>query len=197
MSLHPEHRVMVAEGSVTIWLNRLSEGDTQAAQILWDRFFERMVRVARSRLAQNGNQKGEEEDVALSAFHEFFRAVADDRFAQLANRNDLWQVLYLLISRKAVDHYRHAKRQKRDELRTVALDHDVAVSDTDPALTAGIADDLRALFDRLPSSTLRQVAVLKLDGYTNEEIAEQLHCTVRTVRRRVGLIRSLWTPAET
>lgn len=186
---------MESEGSITIWLNSLSQGDPEAAQILWDRFFERMVRFARSRLVRDGGPKGEEEDVALSAFHDFFRSAADNRFAQLANRNDLWQVLHLLISRKAVDYYRRAKRQKRDR-PTVALESDPAVSDTDPALTAGIMDEVRALFDQLPSSELRQIAVLKLDGHTNEEIAEELGCTVRTVIRRINLIRSLWAPNQ-
>lgn len=185
------------DGSITVWLSGLVEGDQEAAKVLWDRFFERMVRFARSRLDSDGHPKGEEEDVALSAFHEFFLAAADDRFARLANRNDVWQVLHLLVSRKTVDYYRRSRRQKRDGPTVPMMGDDVAATGEDPALTASILDEVRVLFDRLTAPGLRRIAVLKLDGYTNEEISRQLGCTLRTVERRIGLIRSLWSPVNT
>jgi DNA-binding CsgD family transcriptional regulator len=36
------------------------------------------------------------------------------------------------------------------------------------------------------------VAVWKLEGYTNAEIAAKLDCTPRTVERKLRIIRGLW-----
>jgi len=38
----------------------------------------------------------------------------------------------------------------------------------------------------------RQIAQWKLDGYTNAEIAQRLGCGLRTVERRLELIRRIW-----
>ena len=43
----------------------------------------------------------DEEDVALSAFKSFVRAVQEDRFLKLDDRDDLWQILVMLTLRKA------------------------------------------------------------------------------------------------
>jgi hypothetical protein len=64
-----------------------------------------------------------------------------------------------------VDYYRYAKQLKRGG-PIVELDHDLATSESDPALTIGIWDEVRALLDQLPSDGFRQIALLKLDGYT-------------------------------
>ena len=39
---------------------------------------------------------------------------------------------------------------------------------------------------------LRKVAVWKMEGYSNEEIASKLDCVPRTVERKLRMIRSLW-----
>jgi DNA-directed RNA polymerase specialized sigma24 family protein len=49
---------------------------------------------------------------------------------------------------------------------------------------------------RLGDDTLRQVALLKLEGYENAEIAARLNCALRTVERKLNLIRALWAEEE-
>ncbi len=60
-------------GSVTCWLGNLREGDLAAAQPLWERYFSRLVVVARGKLKRmRRSTAGEdEEDAALSAFNSF------------------------------------------------------------------------------------------------------------------------------
>ena len=41
---------LVPEGSVTCWLQQLQAGDQTAAQELWNRYFARLVGLARSKL---------------------------------------------------------------------------------------------------------------------------------------------------
>src|SRR5262249_670181 len=52
--------------SVSVWLDRLRAGDPAAAQRLWDRYFERLVGLARGKLAARFRRAADEEDVALS-----------------------------------------------------------------------------------------------------------------------------------
>ncbi len=64
--------------------------------------------------------------------------------------------------------------------------------DPDPAFAAMVADEFRALLDRLEDPQLKQIALRKMEGFTNEELAAELNCTVRTIGRRLALIRDLW-----
>jgi len=49
----------------------------------------------------------------------------------------------------------------------------------------------------LNDESLRQVAVWKMDGYSNHEIAGKLACSLRTVARKLEAIRILWTNETT
>jgi DNA-directed RNA polymerase specialized sigma24 family protein len=187
---------MSSEGSVTTWIHALTAGDGEVAQNLWERYFLRMVELARSKLRASVKAAADEEDVALSAFHSFCRAAAEHRFPRLANRDDLWQLLVVLTARKAIDQRKYNTRQKRAHSATRPLDdavlETVIGSDPDPAFAALVADEFRVLMDRLDDAQLRQIALRKMEGYTNEEVAAELNCTVRTVGRRLALIRDLW-----
>lgn len=179
---------MEKDGSITRWLNRLSSGDNDAAGPIWDRYFRRMVSLAAGRLP---GRKDDAEDVALSAFFQFCRAASDQRFAKLGSRDDLWHLLVVLTARKAVDWRKRLNAKKRGGT-TFELVEDVAGPSNDPALAAVVTDEIRALFDKLDVEELREIARLKIEGYTNEEIATRLGCTLRTVFRRLALIRDIW-----
>ena len=55
-----------------------------------------------------------------------------------------------------------------------------------------MAEECRRLLELLGDATLRSVAVWKMEGYTNAEIADKLGCVAVTVERKLQLIRSLW-----
>jgi DNA-directed RNA polymerase specialized sigma24 family protein len=46
--------------------------------------------------------------------------------------------------------------------------------------------------DKLPNSEYRAIALWKMQGHPNEEIAARLGCAVATVERRLRVIRRLW-----
>src|SRR5438094_814018 len=88
---------MSSQGSVTAWINLLKGGDPAAIQ----------------RLCEAPRRAADEEDVALSAFDSFCDGVAQGRFPQLTDRDDLWHVLVTITARKALQLIRHEQRQKR------------------------------------------------------------------------------------
>jgi DNA-directed RNA polymerase specialized sigma24 family protein len=187
---------MPTANSITVWIRRLASGDQAAVEPIWKRFFRRMTGLARKQLDSAPVPRGEEEDVALSAFHQFCRAALDNRFPNIGGRRDLWHLLAALTARKAVDHYRAMAALKRKPGESEPLHENIAIARSpDPALQAVLADEIRSLFTRLGDESLQTVAEMKLNGLSNDEIAAQLGCTVRTVHRRIGMIRDIWEGA--
>ena len=194
------------DGSVTHWLGALKGGDAAAAQRLWERYFDRLVRLARAKLGAMPRGAADEEDVALSAFHSFCRGAARGRFPRLDDRDNLWRLLVTITARKALDQVRRQARQKRgggrmligsaqaggeDDTDGAGLEQVVGQEPT-PQFAAMVADECRRLLAALDDETLRQVALLRMEGYSNEEIAARVDCSLRTVSRKLALIRKAW-----
>src|SRR5580693_2555680 len=102
---------MDAEGSVTRWIAQLKRGDRAAAHPLWRAYFHRLVALARDRLRGTPRRAADEEDVALAAFDSFYRRAERGQFPQLARRDDLWRLLFVLTLRKSIDLTRREARQ--------------------------------------------------------------------------------------
>lgn len=197
---------MASGGSVTYWLNQLQAGDPAAAQQLWERYFQRLVGLARKKLQDAPRRAADEEDVALSAFASFCQGAARGQFPQLADRDNLWHLLVTVTARKAIHLRRDERRQKRgggavqDEAalrragnaeKQMGLD-DVVGTEPTPEFAVQVAEEYRRLLERLGEEELRSIALWKLEGYTNEEIASKLGCVRLTVQRKLRLIRDIW-----
>jgi DNA-directed RNA polymerase specialized sigma24 family protein len=191
---------MDPEGSVTCWISRLKNGDRGAAEALWRGYFHRLVALARDRLRGTPCRAAAEEDVALAAFDSFYRRAERGQFPKLAGRDDLWQILYVLTVRKAVDLSRREARQPGGGARGRPTGQQAEVdlerllgSEPTPEFAAQMADECRRLLDRLGDETLRAVAAWKMEGQTNAAIAARLGCVDSTVERKLGRIRDLWS----
>ena len=198
------------DGSVTRWIGELAAGDAvdSAAQKLWERYFGRLVHLARDRLRAGPRGPADAEDAALSAFDSFCRGAAAGRFPRLDDRDDLWALLVTITARKAAEHIRRERRLKRGGGR-VRGEQELGPADPDagggldelvgreptPELAAMMAEQYLHLLGRLGDETLRRIAAWKLEGNTNEEIAARLGCSRRTVERKLGVIRSGWRAA--
>jgi DNA-directed RNA polymerase specialized sigma24 family protein len=196
---------MSSGDSVTHWLGGIKAGQNDEIQRLWDRYFQRLVRLAGTRLPGHARRAMDEEDVALSAFQSFCDRARKGQFPGLANRDDLWRVLFAITVRKAVSAVRHQTRQKRGGGRVLG---ESAIGGDDPSRESGVAaflgrepspddaiefaDRLDMLFEKLKDETLRVIAFQKLQGLTTEEIATSLGISTRTVDRKLQLIRTVW-----
>jgi DNA-directed RNA polymerase specialized sigma24 family protein len=194
------------EDSVTQWIADLRSCDRdEATRLLWSRYFERLARLGQARLRAIARGPADGEDVALSAFDSFFRGSAEGRFSQLAGRDDLWRLLTTIVIRKASNRRRSEGQLKRGAGRVVvgsdlgAADPDgndplagLASSDPTPEFAAELTDEIQRRFEELPDESLRVVALLRMEGYSNAEIASALDCSPRSVERKLELIRAVW-----
>jgi len=196
------------EGSISRWFAGLRSGDDESARVLWHRFFERMVRLARFKLGGAPRAAADEEDVAISAFRSLCAGAVRGKFPQLDDRDEFWRLLTTLTARKALDELERQQRQKRGGPRPGALVGSGATRATSaglegvvdrelgPEVAAILAEEYQRLFDDLRDESLRRVARLRLEGHTGAEIAERLGCNRRTVVRKLELIRQTWLGAQ-
>lgn len=199
---------MAAAEQVTQWITKLGRGDPAAAELLWERYFSKLVQLARHELGATPRRAADEEDVALSAMHSFCRGLAEHRFPDLQNDDNLWKLLVTITARKACAERRRHHAQKRGgghvrgESVFARLDPQqseaegigaVLGREPTPELACMVADDCMRLLDRLGDETLRQVATLTLEGYSTAEIAGQLGILQRTVQRKLNTIREIWS----
>lgn len=194
-------------GSITHWFDDLKAGRPEAAQALWDRYFKRLVGVARRRLVDSPHQAVEDaEDAALSAVHGFCAAAARGRFQDLADRADLWRLLAAITVKKALEQRRrHGRKKRGGDLKLInSSDFSPADSDADDPLEAHVdpaptpdaalilGEQLQELLDVLGDPVLKQVAVWRMEGLSADEIAQRVGCVVRTVERKIERIRLIW-----
>ena len=190
---------MSDEGSITRVISLMKEGDREAASRLWELYFRRLVGLARNHLRSAPRRAADEEDVALSVFDSFFRRAEQGRFPRLDDRDDLWQLLFVLTVRKSANLVNHENRRRRGGGR-VALITDLDVDEAHaligrgptPQLAAQVADECRWRLEVLGDETLKLVAQWKMEAYTNSEIAGRLGCIEQTVERKLRTIRRIW-----
>ena len=190
-------------------LARVRDGDDQATSELWESYFQRLVRIAAKRLPSNLKRSGDEEDIAISAFHSFIAGIRRDQYPDLSGPDNLWGLLITLTSRKVNAHLRFQTRQKRGggnvRGESVFMDArgessrggigDVTGDYAAPDIHAELAEACDGLLNDLPDDQLRQIAVMRMDGYLVDEIAEKLELSKRAVERRLQLIRRTWSEA--
>jgi RNA polymerase sigma factor (sigma-70 family) len=190
------------DGSVTFWIEGLKAGESAAVEELWHRYFESLVRLARAALRGSPRRAEDEEDVALSAFDSFCAAAAQGRFPRLDDREGLWRILVTITRRKALDQVERQARKKRGGAAAAGSGSSpdlsqVAGAEPTPEFAALLADECRRLLVSLADERQRQIAMLRMEGYTNEEIAQRLGCGLRSVVRKLDLIRKTWLAEST
>ena len=189
-----------SEGSVSLWIKAARGGDSQAIQRLWSRYYEKLVRLARSRLGGAPRRFEDEEDFAAHALDSFHRGLQCGRYPDVADRDGLWRLLMAMTANKVVDGVRHERRAKRGG----GLVQDEGLFANGPGLAeafaseptheiaVAFADLLDQVLTKLDDQTLRRVALMRLDGFSNEEIAQDLGCVERTIERKLNVIRRMW-----
>jgi DNA-directed RNA polymerase specialized sigma24 family protein len=202
---------MHPHGSITGVFDDLRSKDPvvrdAAARLIWDRYFRDLLTLARNNLDKRIRLRTSEEDVAQSMFKSFCLRQQRGEF-ELAGRDELWKLLVTITIRKARNAAKAQRRDKRDITREQTLPGNDATgpagwvleqmeaSDPSPLEAAVLNEALERRLKALADPDLREIALWRLEGYTNGEIAGRLDCTERSVERKLGRIRSLWTSCD-
>ena len=193
-------------GSVSHWIQNLKGGDAEAAQDLWNRYFSQLEAHAAVKIRAYNVPNGAviPEDVAASVFESIWRGANAGRFKDVKDRDALWWLLQSLTKRKVIDHIRRATAARRFNGQP-----NVSLTDSDAGAafrelmadepTAEYLSIMEEEFSRilalLRDDKLRQIAVLKIEGYSNDEIQERTGIASATLMRKLKLIRSTWHQA--
>lgn len=189
--------------TVTNWIARLSDGDEGAYDAMFSRYFERLIRLAARKMSGMDQAAYSCEDVALSAARSFCVAVRNKKLT-VSTEDELWGSLFRITTRKACAERRRRLAAKRGggaaTLREAGSEEDdanlffnVAGREPSPELAlemAESADELLAVFNDKP--TQRRIVELKLQGASNEEIAEKTDLMPRTVMWHLKNIKEKW-----
>lgn len=176
-----------------ILLKQFQEGDHCAADIIFERYLERLTRLARSRISPRFFSRFDEEDVVLSAFRSFFLGARKGQFS-IRRSGDLWRLLVKMTLHKLyrkVAHHNAGKRSVEFEesgdddgnlikwccSHEPTPDEAVAFSENMEMMMASFSEEQRIVFE------------LRLQGEKIEEIAEEVQLSERTVRRFLSSIR--------
>ena len=163
-------------------------GSQSAAGELFDRYCEKLMRLARRRIGQRMVSRVDPEDVIQSAFRTFFVHVRNDEF-KFDAEDDLFKLLVRLTVNKALRQIAYHRAAKRDPHREAGQGSD----DTDvlagvmahapaPDVEVAVLDEFERFLSQLPEFE-RRVLELKLQGNTTTEIAEALGSYDRKIRR--------------
>lgn len=188
--------------TISHYIGRLKQEDSLAAQQIWQNYFERLIPLARKKMRGLAGVGADEEDILISVFDRFFRAAREGRFAKLDDRDDLWQILLMLVDRKVADQYRKENAAKRGggkvareaDLGKVNLEQirELVDRDPDPEYILEFNEHLKRALARLRDEKTREVAVLRLEGLSNSEIATRMAISLSSVERKLRVIREVW-----
>lgn len=177
---------------------QLRRSNQDAATELFDRFTNRLIALARTRLRSLPPQKEDPEDVANSALKSFFVRFRDDEF-ELNSWDGLWGLLARITLRKCghrIEYHRAACRDVYRELSSQPAAGDESATffeaiarDPSPSEAAVAVETVEGLMRPLEQRD-REILALALQGFSSPEVSAQVGCTERTVRRVLERIRN-------
>lgn len=189
-----------SEGTLTGFFIRLQAGEQSAARGLWEHFCPRLTGLAQRVFRERPDRFPEAEEAALSAFASFCTAAQHGRIDGDVDRDSLWRLLKTFTVRKVACQVERDATAKRGGGRVIP--ESVWAGNTDHAgsldaafgciLTRDFDINCEELLARLPDADLKTIALAKLMGYTNRDLAQRFDCTERRIERKLHAIRLAW-----
>ena len=182
------------------WIKRIQAGETNIPAIVLHDVFRRLALYA-SRHFYRYFPAYDAEDAAQSALRSFCIGLRNRKFDDLKNSDEVWKTLITITKRKIIDRVHYETRQKRGsgyifnestltENDRLEFEHREG-SEVPPDLIVDIADEIDFKLGQL-SDQLKKIALWRIEGYSNSEIAQFHNCTERTIERKLALIRKIW-----
>jgi RNA polymerase sigma-70 factor (ECF subfamily) len=183
-------------------LNLWRDGNQEAARVLFDRYADRLVAVARRHINHRLARRLDPEDVVQSVFRTFFRRARSGEL-NVYDPDRLCALLARITINKSIDQINYHKAAKRNlnldaDSGSVEQDLVAQVLDREPSPEAVnmFLDQLEHFLGQLGPDE-RQVLEMRMQGYTVEEIARKLGTYDRKVYRILERARALAEQGDT
>jgi RNA polymerase sigma-70 factor, ECF subfamily len=181
---------MPARDSFTDLMDRLRAGDAAAAHEVFQRFVRKLVRLARRQFDAALRRKVDPEDIVQSAYKSFFLRYGAGKL-EVHDWGNLWGLLTVITLRKCLDRVEYHRAECRDAQREAAAQPGTAgtepwweavAREPRPEEAVVLAETVELLLRGLDEEE-RPILEMSLQGYTTQEISEQLGRPERSVRR--------------
>lgn len=181
---------MAASDSFNDVMARLRAGDEAAVRKVFHRYVNKLIRLARGQFDAVLRRKVDPEDVVQSAYKSFFLRYGAGKL-EVENWGNLWGLLTMITLRKCLDQVEYHRAGCRDVKREAAAQADPAgaapwweavAREPTPQEAAILVETVEQLLRDLDEKE-RPILQLSLQGYSSQEISEQLGYAERSVRR--------------
>lgn len=177
------------QGTITRLLADFQGSDEQARQSaleqLWKAYFNRLLGLASKGLTAKARRVEDADDVLISVFRTLYRRATMGDIPELNNRDEFLAILIRKTRDKTIDRNRNLENQKRggDKIPDWSIDDLNVVLQTEDLFI------LKEFIESLQDPGFQRIVTMKLMGYSNNEIAEELGKAESTVDRKVRKIR--------
>ncbi len=178
--------------------NKLRAGEDAALELMFQQFAERLVSLARNRIASYYRNKVDAEDVVQSVFKSFLKRYRDEKL-QINSGESLWGLLTIITVRKCADRIEYLRAACRNVRREVFFSSKQSaelgsirhILDREPSHEEAVelSECVEQLFRGLDDDD-RAIVEYQLQGYSSGETAAELNRSERTVRRVRARVRS-------
>jgi RNA polymerase sigma-70 factor (ECF subfamily) len=177
-------------------IKKCRSGDQEAARLLFELYAERLMTLAKWRVGARLTSRVDPEDILQSVFGTFFRRLREGHF-QFQDQDDLLRLLVRITLHKTLKQISYQTAAKRDPHQEVGQEVEsneglgqVLAREEPPDVAIAFMDQWEAIMRRLGSQE-RQILEMRMQGFTNEEIAKKLGIYDRKIRRLVEHVRAL------
>lgn len=196
----------MSDENITFFLNKRDELPKGGTEAIWKEYYPKVRAVIERKLRNTKTRDFDGEDVAQDAMKSLFFGLQEDKFDQLKNSEELWHLLVTIASRKITAYRRKANAQKRGGGATrgesvflkPGMESGTGINEvSDENDVAETVDQLletyRELLPEIGDEKTIETIMLRMQGYSNKEIAKQMQCSVSRIEQRISKVRKLWT----
>ena len=175
--------------------------DDSVSSAIWNQYFEQLLRFAKHQMRGMPKVASDEEDITLSVLKSVCLSLKRESTSHERQNDcdDLWGLLVVICKRKIANLYAFQRRTKRDSSRSESIHANPGVleqlqsREICPEVLFEFNERLDTLFGALERDMLKEIALAKIHGFTNQDIADRLGCSLSTVERKLRLIREIWS----
>lgn len=179
---------MSETGAFSAMIERVRQGDNQAAQELLRDYEPVLRRIISMRLADGRLRRLiDADDICQSVFGSFFVRMALGQY-DIGSQDDLLKLLATMVRNKVVNKHRRRVLENQEELR-VPLEHRMAQEHASPRASPSDALVYEELVRKAPlllSAEERELIALRKQGLEWAAIADRLGGTAGTLRKRLA-----------